>query len=106
MSEEIEAFLAELRRASTPEGRAEIDARVGITHVGGVSWGDAPIPPWAHLCQPQTRGPVRDGFIERCACGAARFDGYGVWIERNQRRRHAGETAPAVRRRWWRRWFR
>jgi hypothetical protein len=70
--------------------KADAEARLGMTHVDGVAWHEAPLPRRWHRCKPQTSGRLSGGsLIERCACGAVRYDGHGVWIERNQRRRRA-----------------
>jgi hypothetical protein len=57
--------------------------------LGGVMFGDGPHdpPPWWHRCAPQTRGRVDRELVERCRCGATRFDGYGPWVNRNQTRK-------------------
>ena len=57
-------------------------------HLDGVDWVDAPLPSRRHSCWPQTRGVFDREMVERCACGATRFDGgAGVWIDQNSRRR-------------------
>jgi hypothetical protein len=59
-----------------------------VFHLEGVPWHEAPIPPHWHRCSAQTKGTINHFTeVERCACGAVRFDGYGRWIEKNQRRR-------------------
>ena len=59
-----------------------------IEHLDGVPWHDALPPFWLHRCRAQTRGRgVRGELIERCACGAIRFEHLPGWGERNQRRR-------------------
>lgn len=59
-----------------------------VEDLGGVSWADAPRPRRWHRCYPHTRGLfVGFGMTERCACGAARLDGDGPWINRNSRGR-------------------
>lgn len=76
-----------------------------VESLGGVSWSDAPLPPWLHLCTPQTRSRIGGGYAERCRCGAARQDPECRWAGRNQRRRaRRGErrspgAAPAHARR-------
>jgi len=58
-----------------------------IESLGGIAWADVPLPyPWHH-CKPQTRGWFGLSYTERCACGAARLDGRGPWMEKNQTRR-------------------
>jgi hypothetical protein len=62
--------------------------------LAGIDWADAESPPWDHHCTPQTRGALGLSVIERCACGAARYN-HGSWIERNSKRLEDGETPPA-----------
>lgn len=57
-----------------------------IHDLGGVHWYEAPVPHPFHRCTPQTRGYVRFDYIERCACGAARYSRTGPWARRNDRR--------------------
>lgn len=62
-----------------------------IEHFDGIPWYDAPIPRRWHRCKPQSRTCFDAGWagrdaIERCACGAIRYQ-RGVWIRRNDRRR-------------------
>lgn len=56
-----------------------------VEHRGGVAWHKAPEPRRWHRCVAQTRAV--DGSVERCACGAMRFDGIPGWGFRNERRR-------------------
>jgi hypothetical protein len=49
------------------------------------AWFDAPKPRRWHRCKPHTAAATRLGFVQRCACGAARFDDC-PWIERNSSR--------------------
>ena len=69
------------------------DGSFKMWHKDGVAWNDAPLPPRWHRCKVQTRGYDRLELIERCACGATRFDGGGVWVGKNEtrdyRKRHA-----------------
>jgi len=60
-----------------------------MEHLGGTEWLDAARPPWFHRCWPQTRGWVNRELVERCACGSLRFDGWGPWVRRNERKRSA-----------------
>ena len=60
-------------------------------HVDGISWFDAPKPHRLHRCRPQSTAYDILGLVivERCACGAVRFDADTAnrpWIERNSRR--------------------
>lgn len=63
---------------------------LNATHVDGVWWYEAPLPWRWHRCRPHSaaltayRGRVLD--IDRCACGAMRFE-RGPWMDRNQRRK-------------------
>lgn len=57
-----------------------------IEHVNGVAWHEAPLPRRLHRCKPQTTAWINifDQF-DRCACGAARYNGRG-WMGRNSSR--------------------
>lgn len=68
-------------RAFSPEAMAEREREMGITHVDGISWFDAPVPPRWHRCKVQTAGLG----AQRCACGAIRRSGLRHWMERNSR---------------------
>lgn len=57
-----------------------------IYHFGGVEWVDAPEPRRWHRCRPQTRAIDGYDLIDRCACGAIRYD-VGRWIGRNSTRK-------------------
>jgi hypothetical protein len=58
-----------------------------IESIGGVSWNEgAPPYPW-HRCEPQTRGWIGLGYVERCCCGAIRARPRGPWADRNRTRR-------------------
>ena len=65
----------------SPDGKLEVE------HLNGVAWHDAPLPSRWHRCWPQTRAWM-DYFtkVERCACGATRFDGRG-WVGKNETRK-------------------
>lgn len=54
-------------------------------HLDGVVWYDAPAPKRWHRCTPQSRAFLVGEHVEHCACGGLRFDGHGIWIDRNQR---------------------
>lgn len=61
-----------------------------VEDLNGVDWCEAPRPRRWHRCKPQTRGcfvRFQCEVVERCACGATRFDGRGPWMERNSRRK-------------------
>lgn len=59
---------------------------VSVEHKNDLPWWQAPKPRRWHRCTPQTSGVASSGrFYERCACGAARIDGYGPWMEQNSR---------------------
>jgi hypothetical protein len=58
-----------------------------LESAGGVLWADAPLPRRWHRCRPQTRGWIRAGYTERCACGAGRLAAHGRWAWRNERRK-------------------
>lgn len=51
--------------------------------LNGVDWWEADPPPRLHHCWPQSRMWSRRELVERCACGALRFDGTRPWIDRN-----------------------
>lgn len=61
----------------------------GITHLDGVPWYTAPIPPTGHDCWPQTQHHNADGllWLDRCPCGAARVQHptIGAWFGRDTR---------------------
>jgi hypothetical protein len=57
---------------------------VEIEHLDGVAWHAAPIPRRWHWCRAQTSGWYGLSRIERCACGAIRYDGR-AWMDRNAR---------------------
>jgi hypothetical protein len=60
-----------------------------IEHVDGIWWYEAPRPRRWHRCKPWTSGWMDlFGRVDRCACGAIRYNGRG-WIERNSRRKDA-----------------
>jgi hypothetical protein len=63
------------------------DGRLELHHKDGVPWYQAPAPPRRHTCWAQTDGWTNwVNRVERCACGAIRYDGaHGVWMERNSR---------------------
>lgn len=63
---------------------AETDRKLGIVHVDGVPWHEAPRPRWLHRCRAQTTGMG----VARCACGAISGPA-GYWMERNSRRKGA-----------------
>jgi len=54
--------------------------------VHGVFWHEAKIPSRFHRCYAHTSGIAGFKIVERCACGAIRFDGSG-WMEKNARRK-------------------
>lgn len=56
-----------------------------IEHKDNIPFWQAPVPRRWHKCSAQTRGWSGLNFVERCACGAIRFE--GCWIERNSRRK-------------------
>jgi hypothetical protein len=59
---------------------AEAERNLGITHLGGVPWSDAPAPPRRHAHWAQTSGMLRGlQRVERCPCGAIAADG-GPWV--------------------------
>jgi hypothetical protein len=53
--------------------------------LGGVDWHDVKRPHRWHKCWAQTRGFTGAALVERCACGAVRYDGHGAWVDRNSR---------------------
>lgn len=61
----------------------------GVTHLDGVPWYTAPIPPAGHDCWPQSQHHTADGllWLERCPCGAARVHHptAGDWFGRDTR---------------------
>lgn len=56
-----------------------------IRNVDGVGWWQAKVPPRWHRCKAQTTAMDKLDRIERCACGAIRWNGR-AWIRRNERR--------------------
>ena len=56
--------------------------------VDGVMWFEAKIPHWLHRCYAHTSGVVSLKRVERCACGAIRYEG-SLWLDRNSRRKSA-----------------
>ncbi len=58
---------------------------VELHHKDGIEWYKAPIPPRFHRCRRQTWGWAGFNYIERCACGAIKFEGH--WMERNSSRK-------------------
>lgn len=58
-----------------------------LEHLDGVDWYHARLPRRRHHCQPQTRGFLGFGYVERCACGAIRDRANGSWLERNSRKK-------------------
>lgn len=78
---------------------AEAERSLGIVHLGGVSWWDAPAPPRRHAHWAQTSGSLRSAGggswrVERCPCGAIATDG-GPWVALDPPR-----VAARARRRW------
>jgi hypothetical protein len=68
------------------------DGRTEIYHLDGLAWHDAPLPLTVHTCRPQTRAWMNWFiFVERCACGAIRYD-RRRWENKNERR-DSGEEA-------------
>jgi hypothetical protein len=66
------------------DGVREAEAALGIHHVDGTPWHEAPLPKRWHRCWVQTCGLD----AERCPCGAIRLPGVSsLWAERNSRRR-------------------
>lgn len=77
---------------STPDTEHE-----PVSHVGGVPWHEAPLPGLWHSCRPQSSGRFGSiDMVERCACGGARIDGKGDWLDKNSRRRDPSEAAAAT----------
>lgn len=70
---------------TTKKAEADWVADGAVEHRNGVPWYQAPVPRWLHFCRAQTRGVIRDSFIERCACGAFRR-AEAFWFERNSAR--------------------
>lgn len=58
---------------------------VEFEHLDGVPWHAMPIPRRWHRCRAQTSGTYGPDRIERCACGAIRYNRRG-WLDRNTRR--------------------
>ena len=50
-------------------------------------WYKAPIPRRLHRCRDYSARQIGRDWIERCACGAIRFNGR-VWLDKNSRRKH------------------
>lgn len=60
-----------------------------VHNLDGVWWHQAKKPRRLHVCSTQTKAWTGAGslhYVERCACGAIRFQNYGPWINRNERR--------------------
>lgn len=79
-----------------------------LQHLDGRSWTDVPPPPRVHAHRAQTRGTLDDGrSVERCPCGAGRFDG-DTWeyatIEEERNPRIRPEPVPRRVWAWLRRW--
>jgi hypothetical protein len=55
-----------------------------ITNKDGMSWSDAPLPPWLHRCRIWSSGVDEFDFIGRCPCGAIYI--MGGWINKNETR--------------------
>lgn len=68
---------------------------VETSHLGGVAWYDAPLPPKSHSCWVQTDGWIGFRQVQRCACGAIRGNGAreSHWALRNERRKQDRRTA-------------
>ena len=56
------------------------------SHLGGVAWHAAPVPPKRHECRVQTDGWIGFRQYQRCACGAIRGNIRPEWFDRNSRR--------------------
>jgi hypothetical protein len=54
--------------------------------VNGVFWYEAAVPRRWHRCYAHTSGIVSFKLVERCACGAIRYEG-SRWMEKNARRK-------------------
>jgi hypothetical protein len=71
-----------------------------MTHLDGVPWWEAPTPRRRHACWTQTSGWLDLNQVERCACGATRWNGRS-WFDRNQRPHSEGpvtvDTSKAER---------
>lgn len=76
-----ERFMELLHNPDPKALRRAMDAENGVTHLDGIDWTEAPIPPRFHRCWPQTSGMG----VQRCACGAI-GRGFGPWMEKNSRR--------------------
>jgi hypothetical protein len=68
-----------------------------IESLGGVLWSDAGLPLRWHWCVPQTRGRIGLTYSERCRCGAIRLRPTGLWLDKNQTRRHRRMAAREAR---------
>lgn len=68
------------------EARERAERKMGMEHIDGVPWYDAPKPRRWHRCWVQTSAYVQFDRVERCACGAIRNPRFGSrWAERNSR---------------------
>jgi hypothetical protein len=72
-----------------------MDHRVMVWDLDGISWHEMPMPSRFHRCWAQTRGFMMNHvpltMIERCPCGASRYETAGMpitWIARNERRKN------------------
>lgn len=68
------------------EHRDERRASERALSVDGVFWYEAKMPRHWHRCYAHTSGVVGFKMVERCACGAIRYDG-SHWMEKNARRK-------------------
>lgn len=68
------------------EHREERRASERAMSIDGVYWHEAKMPSRWHRCYAHTSGIVSFKMVERCACGAIRYDG-SRWMEKNARRK-------------------
>lgn len=77
------------RRVDLRMATIETQRPASITHLDGVPWYLAPIPPAVHECWPQSQHANADGvlWLDRCPCGAARIHhpAASAWLERDSR---------------------
>ncbi len=60
-----------------------------LIHREGIWYHEAPLPRRLHFCKAWTTGYENYlSIIERCACGAIRYD-RSIWVNRNERRKES-----------------
>lgn len=95
--ERIDPASIEIMKVMVRKSMAESERRQGILHKGDVDWANAPPPRRWHRCRWQSlRAAPDEPLVERCACGARRYN-RGKWEDKNERRTGKSDTTKWLR---------